>query len=114
MARLMSSTELKERMDEAEEFVLVDVSDPEDYAKEHIPDAKNIPLGELGELAKKELNKNERIVVYGQNHDDESSNDASELLENLGYRKVADFDGGVYAWKRAGFLTEGTEAEVIG
>ena len=114
MARLMSSTELRERMDEDEEFVLVDVSDEESFAQEHIPNAKNIPIGELGELATQELNKNERIVVYGQDHDDESSNDAAELLENLGYRKVADFDGGVYAWKRAGFLTEGDEAEVIG
>lgn len=114
MARLMSSTELKERMDEDEEFVLVDVSEPEEFATEHIPDAQSIPIGELGERATEELNKNERIVVYGRNHDDDASNDAAELLENLGYRKVADFDGGVYAWKRAGFLTEGTDPEVIG
>jgi rhodanese-related sulfurtransferase len=114
MARLMSSTELKERMDEDEEFVLIDVSEPEEFATEHIPDAQSIPIGELGERATEELNKNERIVVYGRNHDDDASNDAAELLENLGYRKVADFDGGVYAWKRAGFLTEGTDPEVIG
>ena len=114
MARLMSSTELKERMDGDEEFILVDVSDPEDYATEHIPSAVNIPLADLAEKVKSELSKNQRIVVYGKDHDDESSNRAADVLEGMGYRKVADFDGGVYAWKRAGFLTEGEEAEVIG
>lgn len=114
MARLMSSTELKERIDGDEEFVLVDVSDPEDFAKEHIPEAINIPLAELAERVKEELSKNQRIVVYGEDHDDESSNRAADVLEGTGYRKVADFDGGIFAWKRAGFLTEGTEAEVVG
>lgn len=49
MARLMSSTELKERMDENQEFVLVDVAEPEDFANEHIPTAINIPLSKLAE-----------------------------------------------------------------
>lgn len=114
MARLMSSTELKERIDGEEEFVLVDVNDPEDYLSEHIPNAVNIPLGDLAEKVKQELSKNQRIVVYGKDHDDESSNRAADVLEGMGYRKVSDFDGGVYAWKRAGFLTEGDESEVVG
>lgn len=114
MARLMSSTELQERMEGNEEFVLVDVNTPEDFAKEHIPGARNIPLSELAEQVKSELSKNQRIVVYGNDHDDESSNRAADVLEGMGYRKVADFDGGIYAWKRAGFLTEGEEAEIVG
>lgn len=114
MARLMSSTELKERMDGEEEFILVDVNAPEDFIKEHIPGARNIPLSKLAEQVKAELSKNQRIVVYGKDHDDESSNRASDVLEGMGYRKVADFDGGIYAWKRAGFLTNGDEAEILG
>lgn len=114
MARLMSSTELKERMDGEEAFVLVDVNPAEEYAKEHIPSARNIPLNKLAEQVKAELSKNQRLVVYGNNHDDESSNRASDVLEGMGYRKVSDFDGGIYAWKRAGFLTEGDEAEILG
>lgn len=114
MARLMSSTELKERMDGDDEFVLVDVNDAEDYVQEHIPGAINVPLSDLAERVKDELSKNQRIVVYGKDHDDEASNRAADVLEGMGYRKVADFDGGIFAWKRAGFLTEGDEAEVIG
>ena len=50
-----------------------------------------------------------RRTVYGEDHDNENSARAAEILENLGYRKVSDFDGGIYAWKRAGFLTTADE-----
>lgn len=108
MARLMSSTELFQRIHEDTSVVLVDVHTPEDYQKEHIPGAINIPLGMLAEAAKAQLGKNQRIVVYGHAHEDGISNQAAEILESLGYRKVSDFDGGILAWKRAGYHTETT------
>ncbi|RAL21576.1 hypothetical protein DL240_12015 [Lujinxingia litoralis] len=114
MARLMSSTELHQRIVEGEDFVLIDILNPEDFQREHIPGAINIPVGELKERARKDLTKNQRIVVYGHNHDAEASNRAAKILEELGYRKVSDFDGGIDAWKNAGFLTEGSKAEIIG
>ncbi len=109
MARLMSSTELQQRMEETDDFVLVDVLSPNDFDEEHIPGAINIPLEKLSERAPLELNKNQRIIVYGTNHDTESSSQAAQVLESLGYRKVSDFDGGLYAWKRAGFKTTAQE-----
>lgn len=114
MARLMSSTELQQRMDDGEDFVLIDVRSNDDFDKEHISGAINIPLAQLRQRAKKDLSTNQRIVIYGTTHDESSSNDASKLLEELGFRKVADFDGGIEAWKRAGFLTEGEAPEIAG
>ncbi len=114
MARLMSSTELHQRIEKGEEFVLIDVLSKEDFEKEHIPGAINVPLANLRERAQKDLSTNQRIVVYGTDHDDPSSNDAAAVLEDLGFRKVADFDGGLNAWKNAGFLTEGEEPEIAG
>ncbi len=114
MARLMSSTELQQRIDSEEDFILVDLHDPEHYNKEHIPGSINIPLAELHDRASMELPKTARIVVYGENHETEASNKASSILEELGYRKVADFDGGLDAWKHAGFATEGNHPEVLG
>ena len=110
MARLMSSTELHQRMTEENDVVVIDVLTPEHFKAEHIPGSRNIPLEKLEEVAKKELNKNQRIVVYGSDHDEATSNKAAELLERIGFRKVSDFDGGIFAWKRAGFLTEGDRA----
>lgn len=114
MARLMSSTELQQRIEKGEDFVLIDVLGKDDFEKEHIPGALNMPLTELRQRAKKDLSKNQRIVVYGHDHDEESSNEAATMLEELGFRKVADFDGGLTAWKKAGFLTEGDEPETLG
>lgn len=114
MARLMSSTELQQRIEKGEDFVLIDVLPPEEYEQEHIPGAINIPLADLRERAKSDLSKNQRIVVYGRTHDDESSNDAATVLEELNFRKVSDFDGGIEAWKRAGFLSEGSDPKIIG
>ena len=114
MARLMSSTELRQRIEKGEDFVLIDVRSDDDFDKEHISGALNIPLAQLRQRAEKDLSTNQRIVVYGHHHDDSSSNDAAKLLEELGFRKVADFDGGLQAWKNAGFLTEGTDPEIAG
>ena len=73
-----------------------------------------MPLDDLRERAMNDLSKNQRIVVYGRDHDDPASNDAADILEDLGFRKVADFDGGLNAWKKAGFLTEGEQPETLG
>jgi len=105
MARLMSSTELAARLEEdSDNVVLSDVRAPEEFHKEHIPGAINIPLEALGEKAK-EFKKSQRIIVYGETHTDDASNRAAEMLERMGFRRVADFDGGVHAWKQAGYLT---------
>ena len=105
MARLMSSTELAARLErDGENVVLSDVRDADEFSKEHIPGAINIPLEKLADKAK-EFKKSQRIIVYGETHSDEASNRAAEMLEKMGFRKVSDFDGGVYAWKQAGYLT---------
>ncbi len=109
MARYMSSTELFSKMEEDKNIVVIDVLPNDEFEKEHIPGAINIPLEALADKAK-QFKKNQRIVVYGSTHTDESSNKAAELLESLGFRKVSDFDGGVHAWKQAGYLTEGPDA----
>ncbi len=104
MARLMSSTELAARLEQDDSVILTDVRDPEEFEKDHIPGAVNIPLEALTEKAK-EFKKSQRIIVYGETHADEASNRAAEMLEGMGFRRVSDFDGGVYAWKQAGYLT---------
>jgi rhodanese-related sulfurtransferase len=105
MARLMSSTELASRLErDRDNVILSDVRNPEEYQREHIPGAINIPLEKLADQARK-FKKSQRIIVYGETHSDEASNQAAELLEGMGFRKVSDFDGGVHAWKQAGYLT---------
>jgi len=104
MARYMSSTELFQKMEEEQDMVVIGVLPADKFMQEHIPGAINIPLEQLPERVN-DFRKNQRIVVYGETHTDDTSNRAAELLETLGFRKVADFDGGVHAWKQAGYLT---------
>ncbi len=112
MARLMSSTELYQYISEKTDgFIVVDVLSPEEYSREHIPGAINIPLETLPEVAPSQLNKNNRIIVYGGAHEHSASNKAAEVLEGLGFRRVADFDGGINAWKQAGYKTDIKAAE---
>ncbi|QED25706.1 rhodanese-like domain-containing protein [Microvenator marinus] len=104
MARYMSSTELFQKMEEDQDIVVIGVLPEDKFKEEHIPGAINIPLDQLPDRVR-DFRKNQRIVVYGETHTDEASNKAAALLETLGFRKVADFDGGVHAWKQAGYLT---------
>jgi len=102
----MSSTELYERLDQLnEEYVLVDILPSQHFNQEHIPGAINIPFESLESEAPKVLSKTKRIIVYGDEHTDATSAKAASLLESMGYRKVSDFDGGIYAWKHAGYKT---------
>ncbi|MBU0728225.1 MAG: rhodanese-like domain-containing protein [Proteobacteria bacterium] len=49
--------------DHADEYFLLDVRQPREYEKSHIPGAKLIPLPDLpGRMA--ELDKNKNIIVY--------------------------------------------------
>lgn len=113
MARLMSSTELYERLDRVnDDIILVDVLPSTQYQTEHIPGAINIPLDTLVEKAPEVLNKNKRIIVYGDENQNAKSEKAAEMLEELGFRKVADFDGGLDAWKHAGYKTSAEEGVV--
>jgi rhodanese-related sulfurtransferase len=108
LARLMSSTELYQYISEKSDgIVVVDVLSPEEYSREHIPGAINIPLEKLSTAAS-QLNKNNRIIVYGGAHEHSASNKAAEVLEGLGFRRVADFDGGLNAWKQAGYKVDPT------
>lgn len=113
MARLMSSTELYQCIkDENRHCTLVDLRSKEDCTREHIPSAISIPLDELSQRATGALNKNQRVIVYGDTHLDDQSGKAANILEDMGFRKVADFDGGIEAWKSAGYITEeGDEAK---
>lgn len=57
--------ELKKKMDSKEEFTLLDVRNPTDYANSNIKiqGSVRIPLNEL-EIRLKELDKNKEVVAY--------------------------------------------------
>ena len=80
---------------------IVDVRDAAAFGEGHLPDAKNIPLGELakrsGELEKF---KNRTAIVVCQKGT--RAYGAARILEKAGFADVVVLDGGIDAWKTQG------------
>ena len=76
---------------------LLDVRQPTEYAKEHMPGAKLIPLLDLNDR-QSELEKDKPVIVYctigGR------SRVAAQMLVGKGFSKVYNLSGGIMAWNR--------------
>jgi len=77
---------------------LLDVRQPEEYRRGHIPGAKLIPLGELKRRIN-ELPKTQEIICVCQSGSRSSS--ATRQLAGAGYQ-VTNLRGGMIAWSRSG------------
>ncbi len=73
--------------------VLIDVRTTEEYNREHIPSAVNIPLDQINTVA---YPKDTTIIVYCQAGT--RSRQAVETLANMGYTTLYELDGGLLNW----------------
>ena len=79
--------------------VLVDVRSSADFNAGHVPQARNVPLGDFEKKAAA-LPKNKPIIVIcdvGR-----SALGAATRLRKLGFTEVVTLDGGLKAWLTAG------------
>ena len=81
----------------------LDVREENEFDAGHIPNARHIPLGDLAERSQ-ELPRDRPIVTYC-GHGERSAT-ALSILERLGFKDLANFDGGFGAWEDAGFGVE--------
>ena len=91
----MSPHELKRRMDAGDPFELIDVREPFEYEIARIDGAKLIPLGEIAERLD-ELEREQPIIVHC--HSGKRSAQAVRLLQQRGFAKVYNLEGGIDAW----------------
>jgi sulfur-carrier protein adenylyltransferase/sulfurtransferase len=91
----MSAHELKRKMDAHELFELIDVREAFEYEIARIDGAKLIPLGEIAERVD-ELPRERPIVVHC--HSGQRSAQAVRLLQQRGFDKVYNLEGGIDAW----------------
>lgn len=81
-------------------FMVIDVRTPEEYAEGHIRGAKLIPVDTLeGHLA--EVPKDKQVYVYC--HSGGRSAKAAKLLAEHGFSRIENMQGGIVAWKEAGY-----------
>ncbi len=84
-------------------LVVVDVRDPEDYAKGHIPGAINIPKERWQNP--QGLSKNKTNVVYCYSQQCHLAANACARFASMDY-PVMELEGGFEAWKRTEFDIE--------
>jgi len=106
--KTISREDLKKKLDSGESLQLLDVRGKECcYDNGHIPGAISMPLNELEERAPKELDKSKPVVVYCGSFTCTLSPRAAHLLEtHLGFKDVADYEGGIKDWAEAGYRVE--------
>jgi len=83
-------------------LVILDVRTQEEYDIEHIQNAVLIPVQEL-ENRVGELFKDETLLVYCRTGN--RSQTAVNILEENGFTKIYHMNGGITAWKSAGYPT---------
>ena len=89
---------------------LVDLLPPDHFEDLHIPGAKNACVffvSFLDDLAAIVSSKEERVVVYGSSTRSHDTRVAVEKMVRAGYREIYQLEGGIKAWREAGFGCEG-------
>jgi adenylyltransferase/sulfurtransferase len=88
-------TEVKEKLDRGDNFVLIDVREPHEYQICNIAAAKLIPLGEVGKRLG-ELDPEADIVIHCKSG--MRSARACGILKAAGFKHVRNMKGGILAW----------------
>jgi len=98
---------VKTRLDRGDKFVLVDVREESEYAKDHLPGAIHLGKGviECDVEAKVPDTSTEMILYCGGGF---RSALAADNLQKMGYTNVISMDGGIRGWREKAFpLTKG-------
>jgi rhodanese-related sulfurtransferase len=100
--------ELRRKLEDGDDFVLVDALAPMVYAHSHLPGAINIPPSNVDRtrLAKRIPDLGTAIVVYCANLDCDDSVSTADQLRTLGYSNVMHYRGGKEEWKELGLPLE--------
>ena len=100
--REVSIDDVKTRLDRSDKFVLVDVREESEYAKDHLPGAIHLGKGVIErdiEECVPELST--PIVLYcGGGY---RSALAADNLQKMGYSNVLSMDGGIRGWREKHF-----------
>jgi rhodanese-related sulfurtransferase len=82
---------------------LIDIRTPEEFAKGHVAQAKNIPLDQLGSRTGDAGSKDKPVIVMCANG--QRSAKAAATLRTAGFTNVVNLVGGLGAWQTAGLPT---------
>lgn len=94
--------EVKAKLDRGEKFLLIDVREDNEYAKDHLPGAIHLGRGIIErDIEERVPDLNAPITLYcGGGF---RSALAADNLQKMGYTQVISMDGGIRGWREKGF-----------
>jgi rhodanese-related sulfurtransferase len=95
--------ELRQRFEDGENMVIVDVRKEEDYRQGHVPGAINLPESLWQTL--RGLCADVPNILYGYTQTSRLASRAAQCFARQGFN-VVEMDGGFQAWKEAGLEVE--------
>ncbi|MBN1255719.1 MAG: hypothetical protein JXA50_10640 [Deltaproteobacteria bacterium] len=101
----VSAADAKGKIDSDTSLIILDVREPDEFGKGHIPKAINIPRGLLEFKVTNEIpNKDANILVYCKTGG--RSCLACSTLVTMGYKNAKSIAGGWTDWLKAGYPVE--------
>ena len=100
--RETNADEVKAKLDRGEKFLLVDVREESEFAKDHLPGAIHLGKGVIErDIEQRVPDLNAPMVLYcGGGF---RSALATDNLQKMGYSNVVSMDGGIRVWREKGF-----------
>src|SRR5471030_1433438 len=94
--------DVKAMMDKGEKFLLVDVREESEFAKDHLPNAIHLGKGVIErDIEQKVPDTGTPLVLYcGGGF---RSALAADNLQKMGYTNVISMDGGIRVWREKGY-----------
>ncbi len=100
-----SVAEVKARLDRGEPFHFIDIREDHEFAKDHARGARHLGKGIIErDIESVVADKQDEIVLYcGGGF---RSALAADALQQMGYQNVRSMEGGIRAWREAGYPVE--------
>lgn len=95
-------SEVKSRLDRGEKFLLVDVREESEYAKDHLPGAIHLGKGIIERDIEERVPDHAAPMVLYCGGGFRSAL-AADNLQKMGYTQVLSMDGGVRSWREKGY-----------
>ncbi len=94
--------EVKKRIDRGDKFILMDVREESEFAKDHLPNAIHLGKGVIErDIEARIPDLNAEMVLYcGGGF---RSALAADNLQKMGYKNVISMDGGIREWREKGY-----------
>jgi len=94
--------EIKARMDRGQKFILIDVREESEFAKDHLPGAMHMGKGVIErDIESRVPDTGTSLVLYcGGGF---RSALAADNLQKMGYTNVFSMEGGIRGWREKGF-----------